>query len=219
MKQLISDVENVILNEDKLILVLVLAEDCHEHQTGLEHELQPLIQKCQIPIKVLRVCFDINDMPWPRPMTECLYYFKPKHLKPILLRSGIEIIQRFEEDIVITSKMMNGSSYTEAAFKQDEIDLIEKTEKMFDFEKSNELPSTGKMLRNFAKDMWKSAKSAGKGLPVLVSADVAIERFNICEQCPNLTENFRCTECGCFMKKKTQLAASSCPIGKWETVQ
>ena len=45
------------------------------------------------------------------------------------------------------------------------------------------------------------------------------ERLKICEQCPNLTEEARCTECGCFMKKKVNLAASSCPIGKWDSVQ
>jgi len=67
--------------------------------------------------------------------------------------------------------------------------------------------------------MWASAKYAGKGLPVLVNSEVASERYSICEQCPHLTEEARCTECGCFMKKKVNLAASSCPIGKWETVQ
>jgi hypothetical protein len=71
------------------------------------------------------------------------------------------------------------------------------------------------MLRNFANDMWKTAKSVGKRLPVLVPAEVATERYTICEGCPNLTEEFRCTECGCFMKKKTHLAQSKCPLGKW----
>lgn len=217
MQTLISNIQETILNENKLILVLVLAEDCHEHQTGLEHELIPLIQKCEIPIKVLRVCFDVNNMPWPRPMTECLYYFKPKNLTPILLRSGKEVIEKFEKDVVIASRMIQYDySYVQAAFEQDEIDLIEKTEKMFDFEKSNELPSMGKMLRGFAKDMWKTAKAAGKGLPILVPAEIGMQRFLICQSCPKLTEEFRCTECGCFMKKKTQLAQSSCPLDKWD---
>ena len=218
MEKLISDVQEIILNSDKLILVLVLAEDCHEHETGLEHRIRPLIQKCNIPIKVLRICFDSNNMPWPRPMTECLYYFKPKDLTPILLRSGLEVIGRFEEDVVIASKMMQGSSYVEAAFEEDDINLIEKTESMFDEEKISKYPPKTQMLRNFAKDMWKSAKSVGKGLPVLVSAEIATERYSICESCPKFTEEFRCIECGCFMKKKTHLASTSCPIGKWAAV-
>jgi len=215
MEKLISDVQNIILNEDRLILVLVLAEDCMEHETGLEHELQSMIKSSKVPINVLRVCFDTNNMPWPRPMTECIYYFAPKKLNPLFMRSGLEVVRRFEDDIEIASKMMNGITYDHASFDEEGVKLIDETEDMFDSESTKELPPTTKMLRNFAKDMWKSAKSAGKGLPVLVPAEVATERYTICEGCPNLTENFRCTECGCFMKKKTQLAQSKCPIGKW----
>lgn len=80
-------------------------------------------------------------------------------------------------------------------------------------------PSNFTMLKTFAEEITKTAKQAGKGLPVLVNSEVASERYSICEQCPNLTEEFRCTECGCFMKKKVNLAASSCPIGKWDSVQ
>ena len=215
MEKLLSDVQQIILNEDKLILVLVVAEDCHEHETGLEHELKPMVKNSQIPLKVLRICFDVNNMPWPRPMTECLYYFAPKKLTPLLTRSGLEAVRRFEDDIEIASKMMGGMTYDESAFDTDGIKLINETEKMFDSESTEELPPTSQMLRNFAKDMWKSAKAAGEGLPILVPAEVAAERYSICEGCPKLTEKFRCTECGCFMKKKTQSATSSCPLGKW----
>ena len=62
-----------------------------------------------------------------------------------------------------------------------------------------------------------TTKYFGKGLPVLVSKDLVVERYSICEQCPHLTDEGRCTECGCFMKKKVNLAASSCPIGKWDS--
>jgi len=99
-------------------------------------------------------------------------------------------------------------------------ELIEKTEKLLNVDESvGEYPSTAKMLKGFAKDMWSSAKYAGRGLPVLVSPTSAAERYSICEQCPNLTDAGRCTECGCFMKKKVNLAASSCPIGKWDSVE
>lgn len=215
MEKLLSDVQQIILNEDKLILVLVLAEDCMEHETGLEHELRPLVENCDTPVRVMRVCFDTNNMPWPRPLTECVYYFAPKKFNPLFLRAGLDVIRRFEDDVKIASKMMNGLSYDEASFDEEGVELINKTEEMFDEENVDEFPPTTQMLRNFAKDMWKSAKSAGKGLPVLVSAEEATNRFSICEQCPKLTDNFRCTECGCFMKKKSQLVEASCPLGKW----
>lgn len=214
--QAIDSIRQQILQEtDRLILVLVVAEDCHEKQTDLEIQIFELLEKNKPNIKFLRVCFKEETMPWPRPMTQCLYYFAPGKFKSLFLRSGLEIISRFEEDLKIATKMMKGQSYDQSSFDEESLLLIKKTEEMFDSEKDNELPPTSQMLRNFAKDMWKTAKSVGKRLPVLVPAEVAAERYTICTACPKLTEKFRCTECGCFMKKKTQLAQSSCPIGKW----
>lgn len=217
--QVIDSVRQQILQEtDRLILVLIVAEDCHEKQTDLEIEISKLLEKNKPTIKFFRVCFQENKMPWPRPMTQCLYYFAPGRFKSLFLRSGLEIISRFEEDLEIATKMMNGQSYDQASFDKESLILIEKTESMFEEEKISKYPPKTQMLRNFAKDMWKSAKSVGKGLPVVVSAEVATERYSICESCPKFTEEFRCTECGCFMKKKTQLASASCPIGKWQAV-
>jgi len=46
--------------------------------------------------------------------------------------------------------------------------------------------------------------------------DVAKRRYEICEQCPSLIKlTKQCKECGCFMKLKTKLIHSSCPLGKW----
>jgi len=45
---------------------------------------------------------------------------------------------------------------------------------------------------------------------------VAKDRFDICKSCPELTElTSRCKKCGCFMKLKTTIAQSQCPLGKW----
>jgi hypothetical protein len=50
----------------------------------------------------------------------------------------------------------------------------------------------------------------------LVDKEVAFARLDICAECPRLfTPTFTCKECGCFMKVKTRLAGSSCPLGKW----
>ena len=45
--------------------------------------------------------------------------------------------------------------------------------------------------------------------------DIIANRVNYCKNCPYITNNFRCTQCGCFMKLKTTLAHAKCPIGKW----
>jgi len=221
MNGYIKEIEKVINEEDKLILVLVIAEGCMHRETSLEVFLKSKIDECKVPLRILRLCFDDYNMPFPRPMTETIYYFAPKNTTPLFLRTRQEATDRFLQDVEVATKMMNGASYTHAVFeKEEDRNLIEKTEEILKSDDTkSKYPTTSKMLKGFAKDMWASAKYAGKGLPVLVSSEVASERYSICEQCPHLTEEARCTECGCFMKKKVNLAASSCPIGKWETVQ
>jgi hypothetical protein len=41
------------------------------------------------------------------------------------------------------------------------------------------------------------------------------ERYEICQQCPQLMVSKQCRECGCFMPAKTKLLHAKCPIGKW----
>ena len=214
-----EDIEKIIMEETSLILVLVIAEGCWENDTALEVLLKPLLEENEIPARVVRICFDDHDMPWPRPLTEALYYFAPKQPAPLFLRTGQEAIDRFFDDLEVAKKMMSGMSYDEAIFNEEELQLIKETEQTLLEEDKNKskYPSKMNMVRNLGKDIWKSAKYVGKGLPVLASKEVVVERYSICEQCPNLTEEGRCTECGCFMKKKVNLAASSCPIGKWDS--
>lgn len=214
-----EDIEKIIMEGTSLILVAVIAEGCMEHETGLEAHLNPLLDENKIPLKTLRVCFDEYDMPWPRPITEALYYFAPKRTTPLFLRVGQEAVDRFFDDLEIAKKMMSGMSYDEAIFNEEELELIKETEQTFlaENEDISKYPSKMNMVRNLGRDLWKSAKYIGKRLPVLVSKDIVVERYSICEQCPNLTEVGRCTECGCFMTRKVNLAAASCPIGKWDS--
>jgi hypothetical protein len=50
---------------------------------------------------------------------------------------------------------------------------------------------------------------------MLADNDITKYRVNICKQCEFLTKYTRCEKCGCFMKLKTMLGPSKCPIGKW----
>jgi hypothetical protein len=41
-------------------------------------------------------------------------------------------------------------------------------------------------------------------------------RLEICQACPAYRPTTNtCKKCGCFMKLKTLIEKSSCPIGKW----
>lgn len=45
---------------------------------------------------------------------------------------------------------------------------------------------------------------------------VSEERMNICNSCEHLfIPTSQCKKCGCFVKLKTTLQSSSCPIKKW----
>jgi len=46
--------------------------------------------------------------------------------------------------------------------------------------------------------------------------EIAAYRLSICETCEHFRKTSRtCRKCGCFMKLKTTLAKSKCPVGKW----
>ena len=51
---------------------------------------------------------------------------------------------------------------------------------------------------------------------ILASREIAVKRYEICKICPQFESTLaRCKECGCFMKLKTKLKDSTCPINKW----
>lgn len=42
-------------------------------------------------------------------------------------------------------------------------------------------------------------------------------RSDICSVCPSLNkEEYRCNECGCYLKYKIAWATQECPLGKWD---
>lgn len=195
-------------------VLLLRGPDCVNENSQIQIELRKKIKELNITLPVINVCLDPNNMPWPYPLTNVLYWFAPRKEKHLFYTANDNIYKDLENHYKFA---LDSSGLTDENFvKQINEPIIKETEEMFEEEEKQELPPTSKMLRGLAKEMWNSAKAAGKGLPVLVPAEVATERYTICEGCPKFTEEFRCTECGCFMKKKTQLAQSSCPLGKWD---
>ena len=52
-----------------------------------------------------------------------------------------------------------------------------------------------------------------------VSEDVQRSRYDICQGCDKFIKlTHQCKECGCIMTMKTQLAAASCPLNKWQAM-
>ena len=107
---------------------------------------------------------------------------------------------------------------------EEELDCIEKTEKML--EEEQKLPPASQQIRDLATTHWRSLKSWIKGSQVITTQEEAERRWEICKQCPHLLydqvnpdtnkKDGRCTQCGCFMNVKVHYAVAECPIDKWK---
>ena len=52
---------------------------------------------------------------------------------------------------------------------------------------------------------------------ILHDQDCIDKRFSMCQGCEHfISTTSQCKKCLCFMKVKTKLVTSRCPIGKWE---
>lgn len=212
---LISDLVN---NAENPVIILLVSQGCEHRPTQIETDVQKILDEHEKPIVYFRWCVSEDAMVFPRTQTPVLYFFLPKDQNIAFWREG-PILQTLSDDVNIIHKMMNGATYNEARFTTEELQKIEEVE-TFLVEEEKEIqkyPSTFQMARNLAKEIWNTGKKAARGLPVIVSAEVGFERLKICEGCEKFdAEPGRCTECGCFMRTKTQLAAASCPLGKWD---
>ena len=103
-------------------------------------------------------------------------------------------------------------------YTEDDLINMARSEELLSSDVIDEYPTKFQMARNVARDLWESAKKAGKRLPVIVSSEVAHERFLVCSECEYFTKEERCLKCGCYMTAKTNFAASSCPLKKWESI-
>lgn len=54
--------------------------------------------------------------------------------------------------------------------------------------------------------------------PLIAKKEIAQARFDICKQCPRLSERNICNFCNCYMPIKVKFARASCPANKWVDV-
>lgn len=216
--QMFRDLQDLIDNATYVVMVVVVAEGCESFKSKFLTDLESVIKDQQNPVHLHTICYKEEPIMFPRPMTQAVYYFAPKNYTPLFYRQGMQAMTA-PTDIVTAYKMVEGMSYAEAAFGAENKETYEKTEQMMKTEDTSKFPSLFQQARNLAKEMWMTGKHASQGLPIIADADIAFNRFSICQGCEFLRENFRCEKCGCFMKAKTQLSAASCPIGKWQAVK
>lgn len=212
--QMFRDLEELINNAEHPVIAVVVAEGCDQFKGRFLTDFETALQKQITPVHLHVICYKEDEKLFPRPLTQVVYYFAPKNTTPLFYRQGTNAMA-VELDIKTVVEMMKGTSYTDAAFPPEVKTQYEKTEEMMKKEDISNFPSLFQQARNLAKEMWITSKNAARGMPVIVDAETAFNRFSMCQTCEFLKQDFRCEKCGCFMKAKTQLASASCPIGKW----
>ena len=216
--QMFRELQELIDTAENVVIVVILAEGCENYKGKFLTDFELQINSQSNPVHLHVICYREEPIMFPRPMTQAVYYFAPKNYTPLFYRQGQRAMDA-PTDIVTAIKMVQGMSYSEAAYGADKKESYERTEQLVKNEDTSKFPSLFQQARNFAKEMWHAGKNAAVGLPVLVDAETAFNRFQTCQGCEFLTQDsFRCEKCGCFMKTKTQIATSSCPIGKWNAV-
>lgn len=207
---------DIINNANDITVALVLSDGCENFKSQMVKDFEDRLSSQSTPLHLYTLCYAEEMLPFPRPMTPAAYYFAPKNQTPLFYRLGPSMMADVNHDVQIAHEMMStNKSYVDAAMDETTRQQYLDTEEMLQTEDVSKFPPFFQQMRNLGKELWSTGKNAVKGLPVLVDADTAFQRFSTCQGCEFLKDDSRCEKCGCFMKTKTQLASASCPIGKW----
>lgn len=77
------------------------------------------------------------------------------------------------------------------------------------------LPPLSVIVGQAARAAAAEIRTRAAGVAPLEDAEVA-RRLDICRTCDHWrSSDSRCSKCGCYVRHKTRLRSSSCPIGKW----
>ena len=215
----VPELVNLINTVSDIIVVVVLSDGCENFKSQIVQDFENKLAKQSIPVHLHTICYTENSTPFPRPATPMVYYFAPKNQTPLFYRVANTMTMDVDKDVNTATQMYrNGKSYIDAALDEPTKQQYIKTEEMFKSEDVSKFPPLFQQMRNLGKEMWASGKNAVRGMPVIVDADTAFQRFSTCQSCEFLKDDSRCEKCDCFMKTKTQLASASCPINKWGSV-
>jgi formamidopyrimidine-DNA glycosylase len=81
-------------------------------------------------------------------------------------------------------------------------------------------PSVGEQAKNIVNLVQDAISDVLKGNQLFVTEEEQTRRMEICKACDQYSqEDERCRKCGCFLKQKTSLTSSKCPLNKWNPNQ
>lgn len=73
------------------------------------------------------------------------------------------------------------------------------------------LPSPIQQAKNLSSALAQHVKA---GLSTTPEEEQTL-RLQICEGCERRTDDWRCAECGCYLREKVKWAEQECPLGNW----
>lgn len=210
-----------LLNETRnpVVLVFIEAEDCNGRHP-VEQHLHSFQRDAPRDWLLHVVCHRLDDMPLPHPKADYLYFLQPGSTRPLAHAPATMERERFYRYLDAVWAVMDDPAveFWEAFWDPDTRERIQAAEEALEEDAGKQWPSFMQMVNNLTRDMVRSAKRAQRQLPVIAPATVGAERMAICRDCRYLEENTRCRQCGCMMAAKVRVAASRCPLGKWEAM-
>ncbi len=206
----------ILGGERRPVSVVVVAEGCHVDVVPLLAGIEGVIARDELEVAVFQMCFNEEEMIFPRPLTQVVYHFEPGNLTPLAVRIGNEAVASFAEDVERVLAVMAGASREEAFLSTEERAALDRASRVFADEA--ELPSAFRLGRSLARQLWHTAKAHSSGIPIFVTGEEYESRFSVCLGCPHLTDGGRCVKCGCVMSLKANISAAECPVGKWGAI-
>ena len=197
-----ADLPQVIARATSPVVVVITGE-CDAAAAVLGEDVQRVLGS---RAEVHSMCAALDQIP-------TIVFYEARDERPILFREGPEALQTLSADLDEAERLARNrpSAEEEATARAEE---ERSTERMLATEDLSPFPSAFQMARGLARDAWKAARDAASGAPLLLAAEPARVRLDVCAACAFL-EHGRCRKCGCVMSVKAQFAAVHCPVGKW----
>jgi hypothetical protein len=213
MNQL-SGILNNISTANDICVLAVVAEGCHNQEPIMISEVKNFLAAEEPTVQFFHICINEDEeMVFPRPATQILYFFIPGNTTPVFHRISFPISNTLKTDITNLRKIQQGETYQTIMFP-DTPGIVEMIDDIITTENLENYSEEYKQSRKLAAEMWRSSKRLLiKTLP-LVPADIANNRFNTCKGCSFFLKN-RCLQCGCYINGKLHQTETECPSKLW----
>lgn len=184
-------------------VVIVITGECDNAAVALHGDVQRIVGRRAV---VYSMCADLEQSP-------TIVFYAPRDERPILFREGPRALQTVRADLDEAERVARNrpSVEEEAAARAEE---EHSSQRMFETEDLSHFPSAFQMARGLARDAWKAAREAATGAPLMLPAEAARVRLDVCASCSAFDDG-RCRKCGCFVSVKAHMSAMNCPLGKW----